>query len=585
MAQARPDFYPVLRHLEAPLPGHTTAAAHLSLIKAQLPAKTYHTPKGATSFKKSPVVAPFVMRNFKGNPYNNIPNDNSLAISNDGMIVSVINSTIQVYNTDGKVLQSRSLEAFGDTLHIDAHKFDPRALYDPVADRFIVTYLNGTSAATSMITIAFSQTNDPTGDWNMYALPGNPLSDSSWSDFPMISISNGELFYTINLLTPGGSWQTSFKQTVIWQIDKDQGYKGEAINPKLWSGIRFGNKPIRNLHPVKGGSKPYGPHAYFLSDRNFDLQNDTIFFLKLTGTATDPKTELEIGVLRADLAYGVPPNAAQKHPALELQTNDARILDAFLENNQIVFAANSIDTSNNYAAIYLGHIYDVDGKPSIRAQIFGHDSLEFGYPGLAFTGNQEEFSAVMCMNYSSFYEYPGCGISFYDGKEFSNLKTVREGNSNINILGGAERWGDYMGMQPKYNEPGRCWMSGTFGRDGVSVGTEYGTWIAEIQKYGYNSNEGLVANKDLPASLYPNPSFESTWVTVDFELKTSDMVAIVLFNTQGKVLAQLLHREARAGKNQFSFSTAPLAPGTYILSAHGTTGQLFSRRLMVAPKE
>lgn len=574
------DFHPVIRHLEAPQPGTESTRAYQELIKQQIPAKKYDTRK-IVAQKKSNPPTPFVLRNFKGNPFRGIPNDNSMAISNDGKIVSTINSTVQVYSAEGELLESMSLATFGSDLELSGNKFDPRVQYDPTADRFVLTYLNGTNAKQSNLTIAFSQTNDPAGDWNLYYLPGNPLSDSSWSDYPMISITENEVFYTINLLNPGGSWQTSFKQTVIWQIDKNAGYKGEELSTKLWSDIGFGGKPIRNLYPIKGGADIYGPNCYFLSTRNFALENDTIFFLEITGEKDDTETELKVDYLISDVAYGMPPNASQKQTNLELQTNDGRILDGFIEKDQIVFASNSVDTSNNFAAVYFGHINNVSTNPSLKGTIYGSDSLEFGYPGLAFTGDDDNFTAIMCVNYSSFNHYPGCGVINYENGELSNYKYVKEGGANINVLGGAERWGDYIGMQPKYNEMGICWMAGTFGKERQGVGTEYGTWIAEIQKYGFNTSQKREIN-DNRTSIYPNPAKNYNWITVHFKLEESQNLNYSVYNYSGQLIKSIINSgKTKAGRNEFQFDASSLAKGNYLLKIEGSNGFIISEPFVI----
>ncbi len=68
---------------------------------------------------------------------------------------------------------------------------------------------------------------------------------------------------------------------------------------------------------------------------------------------------------------------------------------------------------------------------------------------------------------------------------FSPVVTVKQGELSINRLTDSlERWGDYTGVQPKYNEEGVVWMSGSYGRpfakestrgrNGVQVGTVKG---------------------------------------------------------------------------------------------------------------
>ena len=86
----------------------------------------------------------------------------------------------------------------------------------------IVSYwcLNGFDPLYQLYHRCLSQTNDPAGLWNLYALPGNPKDNDRWTDYPMIALTEGELFLTGNLIIPGEPWQTGFSETLIWQMSR-----------------------------------------------------------------------------------------------------------------------------------------------------------------------------------------------------------------------------------------------------------------------------------------------------------------------------------------------------------------------------
>jgi hypothetical protein len=163
-----------------------------------------------------------------------------------------------------------SLSAFSDTLGIPDGDFDPRVRYDPVHDRFCLGILETVfTPETSYIIVAFSQTNDPTGIWNLYALPGNPKDNNRWTDYPMIALTQEELFITGNLIIPDEPWQTGFSETLIWQMSLDKGYAGDSLDAIYWDNIYFGGAPIRNMNPVQGGSTLYGPRFVFVKQSEF----------------------------------------------------------------------------------------------------------------------------------------------------------------------------------------------------------------------------------------------------------------------------------------------------------------------------
>ena len=153
---------------------------------------------------------PLIQKGFIANFPNSIPNDNHIAISNGGKIVSVVNSNIRVYDTSGAVLYTKGLSAFSSAIGTFSGISDPRIMYDQDADRFIVLYFSGYYATTSTIIVGFSKTNDPAGSWNFYKVPGNPYNDTSWSDYPILTLTKDELFFTFNLLKDGVvDWRTA----------------------------------------------------------------------------------------------------------------------------------------------------------------------------------------------------------------------------------------------------------------------------------------------------------------------------------------------------------------------------------------
>ena len=111
----------------------------------------------------------------------------------------------------------------------------------------------GTLPLNSHVCVAFSTTNNPLDDWNVYMLKGDALNTNHWTDYPAISINEKDLFITGNLLQSGVSWQLGFFQSIIWQIDKMSGYNGnDSLAFNLWSEIKDDSIYLRNIHPARG---------------------------------------------------------------------------------------------------------------------------------------------------------------------------------------------------------------------------------------------------------------------------------------------------------------------------------------------
>lgn len=539
----------------------------LFLMQQKQKVASLYPVKKSTSPKKSGTIpAPIINTGFDGNQFNNsVPLDNYLAVSDSNKIVSVSNVQFRVYSTDGTSLLNKTLAQFCQPAGlggINNGKFDPKVIYDPIEDRFIAVVLNGFNSMYSKIIVAFSQTNDPTGVWNFYVLPGNPFNDTTWFDYPALNITENELFITGNQIKENVSWQLGFKQTVIWQIRKKEGYAGLPLVTNLWDSIAYNGRKIRNLHPVKGGSAIQGPGQYFLSNRNFDIQNDTLFILHINDTIDAPGLALTIDMTHTDKAYGVPPHGRQKGINRYAATNDGRILAAFYENGKIQFASNCIDTSNGRSGIFFGIISGVDNQNySITSTIISVDTLDFGYPNLSWVGEGTLGSqSILSFEHTGENRFPGISTLFYADGEYSDIITVKEGVGNLIVLSDTiERWGDYLGSQPVYNRNGKIWIAGTYG----NASNRHQTWIAQLDNpYGTETSIPTVTPK-LSMNLFPNPSFEMVYLIID--LPATGNVRVDLLDIKGKLIDQIFYGQSKIGKNQFSFNAATLTSGTYIV--------------------
>lgn len=505
---------------------------------------------------------PFVWRNFQGNLYNNsVPNDNDIAVSNDGYVVSVMNSTVFMYDLNADTsISYLSLDAFSGVLGNIHDKYDPKAIYDPIEDKFVVVFLAGFTDITSSIIVGFSQTGHPGAGWNFYQLPGNPLNDTLWSDYPIIALTEDELFITVNHLQNSQPWQTGWVRSVIWQVNKSAGYSGASLSTQLHADVAFNGRNIRNLFPVKGGSTLYGPDIYLMSQRNLDLVNDTFFLVHLTDTIGAPSQMLTSQVLISDIPYFVPINAKQSSGG-DLATNDSRVLGAFIENDRIQFVGNTTDTAAATAAIYHGIISNVSSSPSLSLKIISDDTIHYGYPNLAYNGiTPQDQSAIMVVMRSSINLFPGFSVLLTDGNgNYAPLKNVKNGQSFVSVIPGTERWGDYSGAQRRYNDPGKVWVNGSYGTTIHKIST----WIAEIALHPPPTGIIEQVADENEIDVFPNPLSEN--VSIRFGLERAAVCVFEVMDLQGRKVKTLMKERVVAGKHQFTFSMQPLPAGTYLL--------------------
>lgn len=513
---------------------------------------------------------------FLGNIFNvNTPNDNDMAISDSGVVVSVINSSFFIRDTRFNIPTiTKSLSVFTGTINNGMVCFDPKVMYDPKMDKFVFACLAGFTDSTSRVILGFSQTNDPKANWNFYFLPGNPLNNSLWTDYPMIAMTETELFLSVNLLTNNSSWQTGFIESIVWQMKKDSGYAGLPLSSVLHTNIKYNGAPLRNLCPVKGGSKLYSPNMYFLSNRNFASQNDSIFLVNVTNSITSINNTVTVKPIITNQSYYFPPDGRQTLATQSLATNDARNLGAFYENNKIQYVHNTNNPVNNHVTVYYGVIDNpASSAPTATGYIIPNDTMDFAYPNISYAGlSSTDNLAVIGFDHSSDKVFAGCSAIESDGAGgFSPILRIQNGNNYVNLLtSNLERWGDYSGSQRKYNSQGEVWMSGYFGYSSGTYPKAHAAWVSQLisdrNLVGIKKN---VQDQNTEIKIFPNPI--NTLVTVEFELKSPEYLSFDLYDLAGKKIETLLRDWVKVNQNTFSFNTRDLDKGIYLLKISGTT--------------
>ena len=570
-------YFASVVNLEAPSVSGNSYKKRLSEIKKEI-ALLYPPIQNEVLSKRSFVNPPEVLASFSGSMADDagIPLDNHLAVSG-GQVISAYNSQIVVKSEDGLDLAGFSLAQLSSQVNLTEDVFDPRLLYDTEADRFIAVFLHGRESNLTNIVIAFSATNDATGVWNVYELTGNPNMNNTWTDYPMINVTQTDLIITGNLIFDNQPWQTGFDETVLWQVNKANGYNGEALQSELYKSITFDGFNIRNLCPVESGDEILESNCLFLSNRNFSMENDTIFIVELTGGINDPNTTIEIDVAKSNVPYGVPPNAEMFFG--QLQTNDARVLEAFYMDDEIQFVGNTRNLTNNLAGIYHGRIFNVSGTRDVTLEhIIGPD-FEIGYPGITYTGVEPgEMDAILTFGHTARTLNTGISTLYFDPVEgYSDMETIKEGDGYIALISGpVERWGDYAGSQRDHANPGNCWISGFYATDTRNNAP----WVCNLARPQIETSNTEALVEKLNANVFPNPVSER--FSLEFEMPVGlSKIDVNLYDQTGRLVDRLMSsRSVKPGMNRLSFDINQIPSGLYQVSII-TEGQSIVNKSLV----
>lgn len=557
----------------APMPG---MSSETKAIKEKLDAarKRKYTQLGKNDEynKTGGDLKPEVPTTFDGLPISQagIPNDNNMAISNAGTVVSVINSSVSMFNSKGDQLAFRTLASItAGTIPNLNRTYDPKVIYDPDADRFILVYLQGSTSADTRIIVGFSQSPDPTSTWKFYAVNGNPFGDTTWSDYPIIGTSKEDLFITVNILKDGESWQEGFTQSVIWQIEKESGYNGnDSLNGDLFHDLYFGDKPLWSICVVQGGLNFKQKESHFLTVRPSTASNDTLFMHTISNTWKSRKAEYSVDVYKTNKKYGVPPSAFQPQVGYKLQTNDTRVLSAIEQNGEIQYVQSTLIPSTGMSGIFHGIVTVKNPGFLVQANYIGSDTFEYAYPSIAMVpSNGTGYSTVITFSHVSEVDFPGTSCVVHNKVDnhksiYSPVTFIKEGEGLINtfVANDQERWGDYTGIQPKYDEAGVVWMSGSYGNEN----DRNSVWIGKVK---VNTNLSI-SRSESQIKVFPNPVRES--FNMDLDLEKGGDIDIRLVDVTGKVITTVYSSYLIGGTYQLQMSVnnirlQALRPGIYYL--------------------
>jgi hypothetical protein len=128
-----------------------------------------------------------------------IPPDTDGAVGQDKLMVTLNNNLVIEQKSDGAVLGTVSMPAFWAAAGA-LQPFDPKTLYDPYNNRWIVAAVSEPQSGGSSILFGISDGSDPSGGWHLYRVDADP-TDALWADYPSIGFNKNWIAIHVNMFT------------------------------------------------------------------------------------------------------------------------------------------------------------------------------------------------------------------------------------------------------------------------------------------------------------------------------------------------------------------------------------------------
>jgi Beta-propeller repeat/Cep192 domain 4 len=418
-------------------------------------------------------------------PY--IPPDSQIA-AGPTYVVAVINSLMAIYDKTG-VQQGgfQQLSSFFSSLGVNGEIFDPRILYDQTDNRFIlsVAEVDMTNLTNGHVLIAVSQTSDPRGVWNKFAINfmgRNPSNTANtFPDYPTLGLSSSAVYISTNQFQLTQSCLTTDTEGCRFS----DAWVAVVGLPQLLSSTPPSTLTITTFKDVTGASgrlaftlQPaltYGTPGYeFLVAADFSANPSStlnVFAIPTSGTPTLSRTDLAVP------PFSMPPNAVQGGSGALIDTNDFRLLNAVWANGSLWCGQNVAGSSGGGADAGWYEIM----LPDLSSMTLGQSGTVSGSGEAYFPALSIKADGMAAMAFStSSSSLPASAA--YTAREPGDAAGTMQG-FNIYRPGSGpydesvgNRWGDYSGISED-PDGSSIWMIAEF------AGTpdpHFGTAIAQI---------------------------------------------------------------------------------------------------------
>jgi hypothetical protein len=420
-----------------------------------------------------PAEAPSPTTNFAGISATGwIPPDCTMATGPSHVLLSV-NSTVAIYaKSGGPALLQRTLTAWFSNIIQGATVFDPKALYDQQAGRWVLLAAAvGQNPNRSAYLLSVSASSDPLGQWRNYllnAMVNGTSATNNWADYPSLGVDSNALYITSNQFAFGGN----FQYAKIRVVPKAGPYSGGVATFFDFVGMRNANNSLAfTIQPCH----TFGaPQVEYLVNSMFPSGNSLTVWRIAPSGASFSLTRTSV----TTAAYSLPPNAAQKGNNDPLNSGDVRVLNAVFRGDSIWCALTTTHSwvaGSSQAAIHWFQIRAA--APALVQQgVFGAARIHYFYPACCPDNNG---NMIMVFSRASDNEF---GSVYYTGRratdplgalQASALLKAGVANYVAKDDGGRNRWGDYAGIASDPANVRLVWFYSMFS----SAVNRWGTWV------------------------------------------------------------------------------------------------------------
>ncbi|MBL8887779.1 MAG: putative Ig domain-containing protein [Phycisphaerales bacterium] len=397
------------------------------------------------------------------------PSDTHLAVGCTHIGV-VTNTQFAFYLKNGTVARGpTTFAAWWADSPLNLDLYDPKIIYDPFENRWLMMALNGRRLNELYWAISISKTSDPTGDWWTYFMRSdiNGATDTAlWCDFPGFAVDSGNasnssttgggIYIGGNMYTAGDS----FQYAKLRVLRKYQMYSGAGVS--WWDFWDFKNddgSTAFTVKPVQIHTATASPTMYVMNTVSGGaswVTKRTITNPLASGPSLTGPTQINVAT------YDTPPDAKQNGTTDLLDTGDCRTQDPWYASGSIYLChGNTSDwgTAASIEAVVRSYRINSASNAVTWTSDFGQDTVFYFHPAIAANSLSEAYIVFTASGDDRFAQTRHSGRQPADGS-MQGSSLLHTSTTFYNPTGSSvERWGDYSGMaiDPNGDERG-AWL-------------------------------------------------------------------------------------------------------------------------------
>jgi hypothetical protein len=385
----------------------------------------------------------------------------------DSFYVTAVNVFAAVYKLDGtphgnfdpplrlkKEIKPRGFEFPAGTID-----FDPKVVYDPYDDHFILVYLAvHDQQKRSWIVVATipDATAQKKSTWCIKRFAGDQVKDNktSWADYPLVGFTSSRVTIATNQFG-FGSFPYHYAQ--ILSFPKSKLYNCRSVNPRVFASGDVanpdGSKSFTIQPAVTNGSGAASKVQYLLSFEYFGASGSKLILWRLrsvNGRLKLANEDFNVGM--ADTApSGTQCGGSGGNPDTRWDTGDLRLVNAFFDVDLgKVYAAHAVRENIAPSGYVESAVrwYEVDvgaalADSQVRKGILGKSRLDLGWPTVGTDSNGNLMMAVSGASAPDDVCLSAYAVQVDTGTKESGILEVSSGEARYDFGAGEERWGDF----------------------------------------------------------------------------------------------------------------------------------------------